>query len=109
MKTMKSVPMSQAKAELHSLVVRGEDHPCVVTSRGKPVALIVPFDDPDDLLSLAMSYSPKLQKLVSKASAELRQGRGIPENDFWRLVEADAQKMGVKRTPKKLKSSKVSI
>jgi prevent-host-death family protein len=107
MKTMKSVPMSQAKAELHSLVARGEDHPCVVTNRGKPVALIVPFDDPDDLLSLAMSYSPKLQKLVSKASEELRQGGGIPEQEFWKLVEADAQKKQVKRTHKKMKSPKV--
>jgi prevent-host-death family protein len=100
MKTMKRVPMAEAKAKLHTLVAQGEDHPCMVTSRGKPVALLMPFDDPDDLLSLSMAFSPRLRKIVADAAEEIRQGRGIPEDEFWKLVEADARAKDAKRTRK---------
>ena len=40
MKTIKRIPMTEAKAKLHTLVAQGEDHPCMLTSRGKPVALL---------------------------------------------------------------------
>ena len=103
MKTMKRIPMTQAKAKLQDLVAQGENHPCMITSRGKPVALLAPFDNPDDLLSLSMAFSPRLLKIIEEAAEDFRQGHGIPEEEFWRQVEADAKAREAKKARKKPK------
>ena len=76
----------------------------MLTSRGKPVALLAPFDDPDDLLSLSMAFSPRLRKIVEDAAEDIRQGRGIPEDEFWKLVARDTKVREAKKVRKKSKS-----
>ncbi|HLQ44428.1 MAG TPA: hypothetical protein VK137_06855, partial [Planctomycetaceae bacterium] len=67
-------------------------------------ALLVPFDDPDDLLSLSMAFSPRFRKIVEDAAEEIRQGRGIPHDEFWKLVEADTKAREAEKVRKKTKA-----
>jgi PHD/YefM family antitoxin component YafN of YafNO toxin-antitoxin module len=63
--------------------------PVVVTSKGKPIAVLLRAEDEEDLERLLMGHSPKLQSILESARKRFRAGRGIPHETFWRQVEAE--------------------
>jgi antitoxin (DNA-binding transcriptional repressor) of toxin-antitoxin stability system len=62
----------------------------IVTRNGKPVAVILAVDDEDELERLILAYSPRFQHILSTARREIRETGGIPHEDFWHEVEAEA-------------------
>jgi len=64
--------------------------------------------DPDELDRLSLLMSPKFQQFLSEARDDIQQRRLIPEEKFWKQVEADAKtrtaKPARKRTKPKVRS-----
>jgi prevent-host-death family protein len=66
-----------------------ERGPVVVTRKGKPVAVLLGTEDEADLERLLMGHSPGLQTILQAARKRFRAGAGIPNETFWKEVEAD--------------------
>src|SRR5207248_9113177 len=79
----------QVAAEFAQYVKATKAGPVVVTSNGKPVAVLFRTEDEEDLERLLMGHSPKLQAILESARKRFRAGRGIPHERFWREVEAE--------------------
>lgn len=81
---------NQVAAEFAEYVKAAKSGPVVVTSKGKPVAVLLRTEDEEDLERLLMGHSPKLQSILESARRRFRAGRGIPHEEFWREVEAES-------------------
>jgi len=73
---------------LAGYVKAAKQGPVVVTSKGKPVAVLLSSEGEDDVERLLMGHSPKLQSILEAARKCFRKGHGIPHDAFWKEVEA---------------------
>ncbi len=92
---MKTASLSEVQASLAAYVKASEEGPVVVTRNGKPVAVLRAVNGEEDLERLLMANSPRLQAILQRARRRIRAGKGIPAEQFWAEVEAEAaQKKG---------------
>lgn len=86
---MKIVPVAEVKAKFSSYLEQSKEGPVVVTKNGRPVALLVAVSNEDDeeLERLVLSYSPRFRRLLERAEASIREGRGISHEDLWAAAE----------------------
>ncbi len=84
---MATVTIAKVQAHLQSYIKRAEkEGPIVITRNGKAVAVIIaPLDD-DDLESLLLARSPRFQALLERSRKDLRAGKGLSSERFWRTV-----------------------
>jgi prevent-host-death family protein len=80
---------SEVAADFAEFVKAAKNGPVVVTSKGRPIAVLFGAEDEEDLERLLMGHSPKLQSILEAARKRFRAGRGIPHETFWRRVEAE--------------------
>ncbi len=59
------------------------------TKNGKPVALLLSVKDAEEIERLLLAYSPKFKNIMHVAERQVREGRGIKHDDFWRETEAE--------------------
>jgi prevent-host-death family protein len=87
---MKIASVADVKANLSAYIKASEDELVVITKNGKPVAVLLPMQDDDELERLALAYSRRFQAILQKARQQVQAGGGIAHDDFWREVEAEA-------------------
>ncbi|MBI5968912.1 MAG: type II toxin-antitoxin system Phd/YefM family antitoxin [Deltaproteobacteria bacterium] len=85
---MKIASVADVKAHFSAFLKESKRGPVVVTRNGKPTAVLLSVEDEDEIERLTLAYSPKFQKMLSLARQQIRVGRGIRHEDFWRDVEA---------------------
>jgi prevent-host-death family protein len=86
---MKIASVADVKAKLSSYIKASETGPIVVTKNGKPVALLLAVQDEDEIERMVLAYSPKFQSVVQTAEKQIRAGKGIRHEDFWREIESE--------------------
>jgi PHD/YefM family antitoxin component YafN of YafNO toxin-antitoxin module len=60
--------------------------PIVITRNGRAAAvLLAPVND-EDLESLLLARSPRLQALLAKSRASIQAGKGLSSSDFWKAA-----------------------
>ena len=80
-------PLADVKARLSAYIEESQtEGPIVITRNGKAVAVLVSPVDDDDVESLVLARSPRLQKLLKKSRASIAAGRGLSANEFWSTV-----------------------
>jgi prevent-host-death family protein len=84
---MKIASVADVKARFSAFLKASKSGPVVVTRNGKPAAVLLSVDDEDEIEQLTLAYSPKFQKMLNLARQQIREGRGIRHEDFWREVE----------------------
>ncbi|HLQ43248.1 MAG TPA: type II toxin-antitoxin system Phd/YefM family antitoxin [Planctomycetaceae bacterium] len=99
---MKTASVRQMKAGLEEYLAASGGSPVVITKNGKPIGALLPVQDKDDLERLLLAHSPKLNAIFDRAHERIRQGEGIPHDQFWAEVEALP---APKKTPPRRKSS----
>jgi len=74
----KTVPLSEAKAKLSSLLdsVEGRDEEIVITRHGRPAGVLVGFASEDDWFEYRLEHHPEFVRRVAEARAALRRGQG---------------------------------
>lgn len=95
---MKVATQSEVAADFAQYVKAAKQGPVVVTSNGKPIAVLLRSESDEDVERLLMGHSPKLQSLLETARARFRKGRGIPHETFWKEVAAENATRVSKRT-----------
>jgi len=81
---MKIASVADVKARFSAFLRESKRGPVVVTRNGKPTAVLLSVDDEDEIERLTLAYSPKFQKMLNLAKQQIREGRGIHHEDFWR-------------------------
>jgi prevent-host-death family protein len=86
---MKRASVKEVKERLAEYVEKGQSEPILVTRRGRAVAVLVPLEDPDELERLALAYSPRFRAILMESEQQIREGRAIPHDEFWRKVQKE--------------------
>ena len=89
---MKIASVAHVKARLSAFLRESEEGPVVVTRHGKAVAVLLAVSDDDELERLVLAHSPKFQALLDKSRRQIEGTGGIPHDQFWREVKAEARK-----------------
>ena len=84
---MKIASVADVKAHLSAYIKASADELVVITKNGKPVAVLLPMEDDDELERLTLAYSRRFQAILHESRAQIRATGGIPHDDFWREVE----------------------
>lgn len=90
--------MAEIASDFSVYLKASELGPVVVTRKGKPVAVLLRTEGPEDLERLLMGHSSKLQAILERARKRFRAGAGIPHEIFWKEVEAEKTGRTKKRT-----------
>ena len=94
---MRIAPVAEIKAKFSAYLKASEKGPVVVTRKGKAVAVILSVGDDADVERLVLANSPKFQAILGAARQEIREGKGIPHDQFWAEVEAGTRPRGRKK------------
>jgi prevent-host-death family protein len=86
---MKIASVADVKAKFSGYIKASEEGPVVVTKNGKPVALLLSVKDEEEIERLLLAYSPKFKSIMQVAERQVREGKGIKHEDFWREMEAE--------------------
>lgn len=86
---MKIASIAEVKANLSAYVKASEEELVVITRNGKPVAVILPMEDDEELERLALAYSKRFQAILTEARHQITTIGGIPHADFWREMGRD--------------------
>jgi prevent-host-death family protein len=87
---MKIVPVAEVKAHLSSYLEETAGGPVIITKNGRAVAVLIAVTDDDELERLIMAHSPRLRQLLDEAASRVKSGDGIPHDQFWAQVDAEA-------------------
>jgi prevent-host-death family protein len=86
---MKIASVADVKAKFSGYIKASEEGPVVVTKNGKPVALLLSVKDEEEIERLLLAYSPKFKNIMHVAERQVREGKGIRHDDFWRDTETE--------------------
>ena len=86
---MKSATMAEVESQFRDYVKACESGPIIVTRNGKPVAVLVGIEDEEEVERMLMANSPRLQAIIAKSRESIREGRGVPRDEFWRRFGKD--------------------
>ena len=89
---MKIASVANVKARLSAYLKESVEGPVVVTRNGKAVAVLLAVTDDDELERLVLAHSRKFQALLDKSRRQIEGTGGIPHEQFWREVKAEARK-----------------
>lgn len=70
---------------------RHDDH-----DRGHHVATA---PDEEEMERLVLAYSPRFRAILNGSRQQIRDGKGIPHDDFWHAVEAESDQAETSVTP----------
>ena len=84
---MRIASVADVKARFSGYLKASKQGPVVVTKNGKPVAMLLSITDEDEIERMLLAYSPRFQSILEIAERQIREGKGISHDDFWREIE----------------------
>ena len=95
---MKIAPLAEVKDRLSAYIDAAKESAIVVTRNGKPVALLTPILEDDDLDRLLLAHDRKFIRLLEQARERLRAGRYLTNEQFWRELRRRRARRRATRT-----------
>ena len=89
---MRIASVADVKAKFSGYLKASEQGPVVVTKNGRPVAMLLSITDEEEIERMLLAYSPKFQSILELADQQIRDGKGIKHEDFWRDIESETKK-----------------
>jgi prevent-host-death family protein len=107
---MKIASIAEVKANLSAYVKASEAELVVITRNGKPIAVLLPMEDDEELERLALAYSKRFQAILTEGRHQITTTGGISHADFWH--EMGSEDVGLETPPaashhQKLRPNKV--
>jgi len=89
---VKIAPVAEVKAKFSAYLKASEKGPVVVTRNGKAVAVLLSVESDDEVERLVLANSERFQSILDVARKEIREGKGVPHEEFWREVQSGRKK-----------------
>jgi prevent-host-death family protein len=89
---LKIASVAEVKAQFSAYLKESEQGLVIVTRNGRPVAALLAVRDEEELEHLILAHSARLRTHLETARQQIREGKGISHEDFWR--EVDEEKPG---------------
>jgi prevent-host-death family protein len=86
---MQKASAAEVQAKFNAFLNESQKEPVVVMGNGKPIAVLMGVHDEGELERLVFASSRRLQDNLAAGRQEIREGRGIPNEEFWMQVEAE--------------------
>ena len=93
---MKIAALAEVKDHLSAYIDASRKSPIVVTRNGKPVALLTPILEDEDLDRLLLTHDPKFLRVLEEARARVRAGRYLTSDKFWQELRQRRRKKSTK-------------
>ena len=93
---MKIAPLAEVKDQLSAYVDAAKESAIVVTRNGKPVALLTPILEDEDLDRLLLAHDPKFLRVLEEARARVRGGRYLTSDKFWQELRRRRRRKNAK-------------
>lgn len=87
---MKIVSVAEVKARFSAYLKASAEGPVVVTRYGKPVAVLLPVEDEEELERLILVYTPRFRTILNAARQQIRETGGVEHKEFWQKVETES-------------------
>jgi prevent-host-death family protein len=100
---MKVASVADIKARLSAYLKASGEGPVVVTRNGKAVAVLLAVKDDDELERLILAHSKKFQTILAKSRQQIREGKSLSHDEFWKAVRP--KKQARKPRPRRGKSA----
>ena len=84
---MKTASAAKFAAQFNDYLKASREQPVLITSNGKPVAVLLAVQDKAEAEQLASGRSISLRSIFEEAHEQIQKGGGIPQDQFWRQVE----------------------
>ncbi|HSK77015.1 MAG TPA: type II toxin-antitoxin system prevent-host-death family antitoxin [Thermoanaerobaculia bacterium] len=81
--------VAEVKAQFSAYLKESEEGLVIVTRNGRPVAALPAVRDDEELERLILGHSARLRTLLETARQQIREGEGIPHEDFWAGMEEE--------------------
>jgi prevent-host-death family protein len=88
---MKIASVAEVKSKFSGYIKDSENGPVIVTKNGKPVAMLLSITDEDEIERMLLAHSPKFQGILKEAEKQIREGKGLSHDDFWRELEVETK------------------
>jgi prevent-host-death family protein len=98
---MKKAAAADVKARFATFLNDSSEGPVIITRAGKPIAVLMGVHDEDELDRLIFASSRRLHAILEAGRQQIREGRGIPNEEFWQQVETERR-----ATPKRNRGKK---
>jgi len=98
---MKIAPLAEVKDRLSAYIDAARESAIIVTRNGKPVALLTPILEDDDLDSLLLAHDRKFIRLLEQGRERVRAGRYLTSEQFWRDLRRRRARRGTARTSRR--------
>jgi len=100
---MKIAPLAEVKDRLSAYIDAAKESAIVVTRNGKPVALLTPILEDDDLDSLLLTHDRRFTRLLAQARERVRAGRYLTNEQFWRELRRRGTRRSTRRSAKRVR------
>ena len=94
---MKIAPLVEVKDRLSAYIDASKESAIIVTRNGKPVALLTPILEGDDLESLLLTHDRRFMSLLARARERVGAGVYLTRDQFWQ----EARRRGTRRSARK--------
>ncbi len=98
---MKMASVADVKARFDTHLKENELGPVVITRNGRAVAVLLAVTDEDELERLVLAHSPMFQAMLDQSRRQIEATRGIPHDQFWHEVEANAGEPNTEYKPRR--------
>jgi prevent-host-death family protein len=85
---MKIVSLAEVKSKLSAYVEVCQTEPVIITKNGRASAMLVPYSEDDDLVSLLVANNPRFRQKLEAAEKRLDETGGLSHDEFWTRVDA---------------------
>ncbi len=86
---MRNATLAEFEAQAGVFVKELDQGPVVVTENGKPTAVLLSVTDEDEVERLVLAYSPEFEAILEESRQQIREGKGIPHDEFWRSLDEE--------------------
>ena len=95
---MKIASVADVKARFSSFLRESKEGPVIVTRNGKPVGVLLPMEDEEEIERLLLAYSPQLSKILASARHQIQTSGGISHKDLWEEMEEERPRIRKNKT-----------
>ncbi len=85
---MKIVPLAEVKSKLSEYLTLCQAEPIIITRNGRPSAMLVPYEEDDNLVSLLIANNARFRQKLEDAAKSIEKTGGLSHEEVWARVNA---------------------